>query len=65
MASRDPELLTVREAAALLRVHPWTIRRWAMQGRIRTTRFSPRTIRVARSELRRLLREAEAGEIPA
>ena len=35
-------LLTVREVARLLHVHPNTLRRWSDRGRIRAYRITPR-----------------------
>ena len=40
--SQIGNLLTVREVARLLHVHPSTLRRWSDQGRIRTIRITPR-----------------------
>ena len=36
-----PVILTAREAAAMLKVHPRTIREWAAAGRIRPARSTP------------------------
>lgn len=44
------QLLTTDEAAALLRVEPWTVREWAKTGRLRglkpgkAWRFDPRDV---------------------
>jgi excisionase family DNA binding protein len=38
----EPEYLTVRETAALLRAHPNTVRRWAQQGVLQAWRIGPR-----------------------
>ena len=35
-------MLTVREVARLLHVHPNTLRRWSNNGRIRAYRITPR-----------------------
>jgi len=35
------DLLTVREVARLLHVHPNTLRRWSNKGRIRAYRITP------------------------
>jgi excisionase family DNA binding protein len=39
---RDLRLLKVGEVAALLAIHPNTVRRWAAQGLIKTWRVGPR-----------------------
>ena len=36
------DMLTVREVARLLHVHPNTLRRWSNKGRIRAYRINPR-----------------------
>jgi excisionase family DNA binding protein len=36
------DMLTVREVARLLHVHPNTLRRWSRNGRIRAYRITPR-----------------------
>jgi excisionase family DNA binding protein len=36
------DMLTVREVARLLHVHPNTLRRWSNNGRIRAYRITPR-----------------------
>ncbi|MBI2872514.1 MAG: helix-turn-helix domain-containing protein [Chloroflexi bacterium] len=52
-------LLTVAQVAALLNVHPNTVRRWAELGVLRALRIGPRgDRRFYRSEVERLL---EAG----
>lgn len=55
----DDELLTVEEAAALLRVKPSTLRHWAREGRIACLRLGPRATRWTRP----LLREFAAGSL--
>src|SRR2546423_679831 len=51
MARQEDELLTVAEAARLLRVTPHTIYRWISAGRLPAVRYSTRTIRIRPSEL--------------
>ncbi len=51
-----PELMTVTEVAAWLKVHPNTIRRWAARGLINSYRIGPRRDRrFARIEVEKLL----------
>jgi len=40
--SQMNSMLTVREVARLLHVHPNTLRRWSDAGRIRVYRITPR-----------------------
>jgi excisionase family DNA binding protein len=50
------DMLTVREVARLLHVHPNTLRRWSNKGRIRAYRISPRgDRRYKREEIARFL----------
>ncbi|MBI2871670.1 MAG: helix-turn-helix domain-containing protein [Chloroflexi bacterium] len=50
------ELLTVAQVAALLNVHPNTVRRWAEIGVLRACRIGPRRDRrFYRSEVEHLL----------
>ena len=52
------DMLTVREVARLLHVHPNTLRRWSNKGRIRAYRISPRgDRRFKREEIARFLAE--------
>jgi len=56
------ELMTVREVAGLLHVHPNTLRRWSSSGRIRAYRISARgDRRFRREEVIRFL--AELGPV--
>lgn len=51
-------MLTVREVAELLHVHPNTLRRWSNKGRIRAYRINPRgDRRFKREEIVRFLKE--------
>ena len=52
------DMLTVREVARLLHVHPNTLRRWSNNGRIRAYRITPRgDRRFKREEIVRFLTE--------
>ncbi len=51
MATQEDELLTVAEAARLLRVTPHTIYRWISVGRLPAVRYSRRVLRIRRSDL--------------
>jgi excisionase family DNA binding protein len=44
------DMLTVREVARLLHVHPNTLRRWSNNGRIKAYRITPRGDRRYRRE---------------
>jgi excisionase family DNA binding protein len=53
--------LTVKEAAALARVSPATIRRWCRMGYLNAFQASRRTtIRIPRDELQKLTGDREA-----
>ena len=52
-----PEMLTVDEVAAVLRVHPRSIQRWAREGRVTTVRVG-RSYRIPRSDVLRWLLDA-------
>jgi len=55
---RIDNMLTVREVADLLHVHPNTLRRWSNKGRIRAYRITPRgDRRFKREEIARFLAE--------
>lgn len=49
-----PEMLTVGEVAAVLRVHPRSIQRWARDGRFASVRVG-KTYRIPRADVRRWL----------
>jgi excisionase family DNA binding protein len=52
------DMLTVREVAQLLHIHPNTLRRWSNKGRIKAYRITPRgDRRYKREEIARFLAE--------
>jgi len=52
------DMLTVREVARLIHVHPNTLRRWSNNGRIQAYRITPRgDRRFEREEIARFLAE--------
>jgi len=55
------ELLTPSEVAAMFRVNPKTVTRWARAGRISYIKTLGGHRRFKASEIRRLLSEADAG----
>jgi PAS domain S-box-containing protein len=62
MAASDrlPEMLSIRQTAALLGVHPETLRRWDAQGKLRARRIGPRGARrYARADVLRMLQAAD------
>ncbi len=56
-------MLTVKEVARLLHVHPNTLRRWSKDGRIKAYRIAPRgDRRFEYREIARFLAEVDTGE---
>ena len=60
--STEQRLLRVEEAADLLAVKPSTIRAWLLRRRIGKVRIGQRAVRIAASEVERIISE---GTIPA
>lgn len=46
-----PSLMTIRQAAIFVQVHPSTVRRWVSSGRLAAVRPSPHIVRIRRSSL--------------
>jgi excisionase family DNA binding protein len=63
-SDRTAELLTLAEAAKLLKVSPATLHRWLKDGRLRAYRVGPRAVRVARADLAKLLVPTTVPEEP-
>ena len=61
--TRDTELLTIAEAARLLKVSTVTLHRWLKQGRLAAYRVGPRAVRISRSELARILTPRSGQEV--
>ena len=55
------ELLTINEAAQLLKVHHRTIRRFITTGRLPGYHLTARTVRLRRSDVERLLTPIPTG----
>jgi excisionase family DNA binding protein len=60
--STEERLLTPGEVAALFRVDPKTVTRWAASGRIKSIRTPGGHRRFRQSEVNRLLREQELDD---
>src|SRR5919197_3358462 len=58
------DLLTVKEAASLLKVSPVTIKRYLKSGLLRAFHIGPRAIRIRREDLEKLLTPAGTEEVP-
>lgn len=58
MHTLDDDLLTVAEAATLLRVAPSTVRRWIREGDVRAQRIGRRRVALRRADLARLITPA-------
>ncbi|MGD9891357.1 MAG: helix-turn-helix domain-containing protein [Dehalococcoidia bacterium] len=49
--NQDAELLTIAEAAAVVKVGRSTVNRWLRDGRLRAYRVGPRAVRIRRGDL--------------
>lgn len=56
------DLLTVKEAANLLRVSPMTIKRYLKQGRLQAYQVGPRAIRIRKDDLQAVMQPTAARE---
>jgi excisionase family DNA binding protein len=58
VSEMNEKMLTVKEVAELLNIHPNTLRRWSEQGRITTYKINPRgDRRYKRSDIDKFLIE--------
>lgn len=53
--AHDAELLTIAEAAALLKVGRSTVNRWLRDGRLPAYRVGPKAVRIRRTDLEQLM----------
>jgi excisionase family DNA binding protein len=53
--NQDAELLTIAEAAAVVKVGRSTVHRWLRDGRLRAYRVGPRAVRIRRGDLIRIM----------
>jgi excisionase family DNA binding protein len=53
----EDRLVSIKEAAAILAISPWTVRAWITQGKITSAKLGTRRL-VPESEVNRLLSEA-------
>ena len=51
----QPEILTVPEAAALLRLQPSTLRAWILQRKIKFVKLGRRAVRFRRADLEAMI----------
>lgn len=61
MAVMPDDLLTLREAAAMLRVSTFTVVRYCKSGKLAEIKLPTGHRRIPRAEVERLLREGRAG----
>lgn len=50
-------MITAKEAAGILGVHPRTLQRWGREGRLHPVSYTPRRIRWNEGEIREFLQE--------
>ena len=62
MVELKDELLTVAEAAALLKVTPHTVYRWIAAGRLPAVRYSRRVVRVRLSDLAQIKQDSSIDQ---
>lgn len=60
-----PQLLTVPEVAAWVRVSPKTVYRWIKDGKLKALQFGSRLYRVEPDAVRQFLQISGYGNVPA
>ena len=53
----EDRLVSIKDAASILAISPWTVRAWVTQGRITSAKLGARRL-IPESEINRLLAEA-------
>lgn len=53
----DDRLVSIKDAAEILAISPWTVRAWVTQGKISSAKLGARRL-IPESEINRLLAEA-------
>ena len=53
----EDRLVSIKDAAAILAISPWTVRAWVTQGKISSAKLGARRL-IPESEINRLLSEA-------
>lgn len=53
----EDRLVSIKDAAAILAISPWTVRAWVTQGKITSAKLGARRL-IPESEINRLLTEA-------
>ena len=51
---RKERIITIKQAAEMLQVHPNTIHNWIKAGRIKAVKLSERTVRIEQAEIERM-----------
>jgi excisionase family DNA binding protein len=65
VANVDPDLITVAEAARLLRVSAVTVQRWLRQGRLPAYHVGPSAVRIRRADLAQVITPLTRAAPPA
>ena len=65
VAGHDSDLLTIAEAARLIRVSPVTVQRWLRQGRLRAFHVGPKAVRIRRDDLAQVVTPLSAEQASA